>query len=326
MKKKKSPTNVSLPVPDIRIGFSSTMHVAMARQAHCIASMDINVDGVHFDLFTMTPAEVGRRCLASSLVRSSVRGAAPNLAQLQLGLPQNTSDSIIDGFTEGFLGQAKQAKLKGTTLPPQLSPTTTLVAIQMFALATHLESKAPGPKAGDHIILTRPPGLAAAGLHALRKMGRSACTQFGHLTDAYLKPEIEIATALALNENGWSSSLTEMRDGLVAELHRLLPRQIGARIEAERIPVDHDAKRVAELYQGNTDLWSLYGPEDFGLLMFVPDRHLVAVEKLVKKKGAIAIRIGNLVRDPGVTLVRKNGETSKLAERMWHLLARRRDR
>jgi thiamine-monophosphate kinase len=55
--------------------------------AYSVVSVDSMVDGVHFRVSELTPAEIGHRALAGALSDLAAMGAEPGEAYLALGLP-----------------------------------------------------------------------------------------------------------------------------------------------------------------------------------------------------------------------------------------------
>ncbi|MGH7765525.1 MAG: AIR synthase related protein, partial [Candidatus Dormibacteraceae bacterium] len=63
-----------------------------------VASCDMFVEGVHFDLGWMTAADVGWRSLALALGDLAAKGATPSWALVSLAMPPHWNAGDLDGL------------------------------------------------------------------------------------------------------------------------------------------------------------------------------------------------------------------------------------
>src|SRR3954449_5931441 len=67
-----------------------------------VTSIDTVVDGVHFELATHSPADVGHKALATALSDIAAMGAMPGEAYVSLALPPGFSQAYVLALVEGM--------------------------------------------------------------------------------------------------------------------------------------------------------------------------------------------------------------------------------
>src|SRR5690242_21726560 len=81
--------------------------------AVAVTSIDTVVDGVHFELVTHSPADVGHKALATALSDLAAMGAQAGEAYVSLALPDGFGE---DAATELVDGMRALARRTGTTI------------------------------------------------------------------------------------------------------------------------------------------------------------------------------------------------------------------
>ena len=76
---------------------------------YVVASCDSSVEGVHFDLSWMSPADAGHRALALALGDLAAKGAHPKYALVALAAPRSWSVDTVTGLYEGIRRLADRA-------------------------------------------------------------------------------------------------------------------------------------------------------------------------------------------------------------------------
>jgi thiamine-monophosphate kinase len=69
---------------------------------YLVASVDMFVEGVHFDLSWMSPEDAGYRSLALALGDLAAKGAEPEWALVSIALPDSWKVEAVTGLYEGM--------------------------------------------------------------------------------------------------------------------------------------------------------------------------------------------------------------------------------
>jgi thiamine-monophosphate kinase len=204
-----------------------------------VTSIDAQVEGVHFELATHSPADVGHKALGAALSDLAAMGARPGEAFVALGVPASFGD---DASLELVESMERLAERTGTTIAGgdvTAAPALT-VAVTVIGWAGGERDLAyrDGARAGHLVGVTGRLGASAAGLLLLQ--GVEADLPEGE-RDALLarhrrpEPLLEAGSALAGAVVG---AMIDVSDGIATDA-RHLAEQSGVRIEIElgRLPL-----------------------------------------------------------------------------------------
>jgi thiamine-monophosphate kinase len=115
-------------------------------------------------------------------------------------------------------------------------------------------------------------------------------------------PRIEVGQQLS--KQGLATSMIDISDGLVADLHHLCAASgVGARIEKTLIPVDANLKSA---FRDKMSLLALAGGEDFELLFTSTKKNFSHINS------TRVTRIGEVTPNEGVVELVDEGRVSKL--------------
>jgi thiamine-monophosphate kinase len=165
----------------------------------------------------------------------------------------------------------------------------------------------------------------------LKRLGRHELRGRERLLVKHTRPEPRTAAARWLRSlEGRASAVRpsaviDIQDGLATELFRLAKASdVGATVDVARLPVDAETKETAGLIRGNVDVWAVYGPEDYELLVAIPEKQVAAFEKAARTAKTPFTAIGAVVpKKEHLTVVNREGERVRLEPRLWHQFVRR---
>lgn len=255
----------------VRIGIGDDAAVLRRAEGETVCSVDVNVEGVHFDRSWLSLQDVGYRSVQAALSDVAAMGALPTAVLSAWIVPPKwdraQSEALIEGqrlATEEF-----QCPVAGGNVSrgKELSLTTTVLGETRLAPLLRV-----GARPGDEIWLLGEVGCAAAGWRALRcwavdeparlsQWGVAECVQ------AWRRPQARIADGQRLAR--CASSALDVSDGL-AEDARQLADASGVRLVLDEGKLRHNlspALRRASRLLGLAPLrLALFGGEDYALL------------------------------------------------------------
>ncbi|RJX29453.1 MAG: thiamine-phosphate kinase [Dethiobacter sp.] len=286
-----------------------------------LASCDMLVEGIHFDLSYFTPRQLGWKALVANLSDIAAMGGRPRWALVSLGLKPEMKVSFVE---EIYAGIAELAGKFGVTIvggDTCSSPERLVIDICILGEAYRAEvAYRSGAHEGDLILVTGKLGAAAAGLAYLREGGKAAIDGAEELRQAHLKPVPRVKEAAILIHSGMVGAMNDISDGLASELHEIVQASgCGARIWTERLPISQATALMAAHTGVNPLDWALYGGEDYELLLTIsgekgsPLKARKLGRTLAKATGTPLNFIGRILPLSGtVEMVRPDGEIEPL--------------
>ena len=268
--------------------------VSLGGDSQCLVTVDVLLEGTHFDLAKATPRQVGYKAMAVSLSDAAAMAAKPLCAVAWVGLPENRDMAFAEKICLGMSDAAERfaCPIVGgdiTSWKGGLTIGTTLIARPAGVKPIRRN----GAKPGDLLFVTGELGGSALGRH---------------LT---FSPRVGEARQLAAIAT--LHAMIDLSDGLSTDLgHICRESGVGAEIQADVIPISADAARLGKT-DGQTPLdHALNDGEDFELLLAVEP---VDAQDLLKQNPLGDVRltcIGKIVEGRGVTLIGPDGSKSPL--------------
>jgi thiamine-monophosphate kinase len=291
--------------PEIGIGIGDDAAALVPTPGHqTLVTSDMLVEGVHFDLAWTDPARLGRKSLSVNLSDIAAMGGRPRHALLSLAIPPALSLEFIDGFVDGFLGQAAahDVHLVGGDTCASAAGFVISVTLMGEQLPQRIVRRS-GARPGDLVFVTGTLGDSGLGLELLRRGARH-----GEEVERHLDPTPRVAAGLALAEAGLASAMIDVSDGLLADLgHILRLSRAGARIDLARIPLSDLYRRLLPAPPDDPWLLPLAGGEDYELLFTAPPAAAEAVHALLATCATPVARIGEITAGTGMRVVAADG-------------------
>jgi thiamine-monophosphate kinase len=213
----------------------------------------------------MSAWQIGWMCAAATISDIAAMGARPEGMLVSMGLPDIES-AFVDSMIEGMDACVRRCgtKIIGGDTDSHQELTVCGTALGRVSKDTILRRR--GASAGDLVCVTGCPGMAGAGMAALKRGFTEQEIGDSIAVKKFFEPIPRIKEGIRLAESGVVTSMMDNSDGLALSLHQLAEiNGCGFQIRAELLPVPPEP-------DGSLDL-ALYAGGDFELLFTVmPDR------------------------------------------------------
>jgi thiamine-monophosphate kinase len=258
-------------------------------------STDVSVEGVHFRLDWIDPAEAGWRATAAALSDLAAEGAAPIGVLTALTVPERAAEQDLVALVGG-IGDATAAA-GGVVIGGDLSAGPVWsVAVTVIGRAERAVTRA-GAGPGDGIWVTGVLGGARAALEAWRRGAAPA----EDARRAFAHPEPRIAAGLWLSGHG-ARAMLDISDGLAGDAeHLAAASEVRIDLALEMVPVAAAAIAEAKRLDLPIQQFAAEGGEDYELLAALPGDFGAADAREFEAACRIALtRVGTVKRGGGV--------------------------
>ena len=282
---------------DIEVGIGDDAAVLLGIKNKLVATTDMAVEDVHFNLTWSTPFQIGAKLTTANLADLFAMGATPKYLLVAAALPSEISENFVSELANGIRSVADQFNV--AVVGGDLSRSAKVVlTITAFGDLAGTAITRDGAKVGDQIYVSELPGLSAAGYAILnRGLDRPRYVVQAHLNPKLIPPTqlIKVATALC-----------DISDGISIDGSNIArASKVNFSLDKELIRAADGFSDLAELAtELNEDVfdWILNGGEDHFFLAAVNPENI---------SGLSAIKIGEVVAGDGKVLL--DGEEIKRA-------------
>lgn len=238
---------------------------AIVRGEGIALSVDMSVEGVHFERAWLEPEEIGYRAAAAALSDLAAVAATPIGMLVALASPADDAHDVAPRVMEGARAAAAGAKaiLLGGDVTRTSGPMVVDVVVVGNAMRPALRR---GARPGDSLWVTGELGAAAAAVHAW-KSGRQP-EPASRL--AFALPTPRTAEAAWLASRGAVDALIDLSDGLAGDVgHIAAASGVKIIIDASSIPI-HPTAHLGAADQEEALRLAISGGEDYELCFAAP--------------------------------------------------------
>ncbi len=289
-----------------------------------LVSVDLLVEGVHFDL-TYTPfRHLGYKAIAVNL--SDIAAMNGQARQVVVGLAVSNRFPLeaIEEIYEGMQMACKRYKIDLVGGDTTSSKSGLFISVTVIG---QVESDKicyrKGASSGDLICVSGDLGAAYAGLLLLERekaeFKANPAMQpdlegYDYVLERQLKPEPRTDIVQQLTENGiLPTSMIDISDGLASELmHLCRASGLGCRVYEDKIPIDATTIQVVEEFKIVSTLAALNGGEDYELLFTIRQGDFEKINKIT----GISI-IGHMTTESNKYLITNDSQAIELKAQGW---------
>lgn len=295
-----------------------------------VATTDLLAEQVHFDLLFSPLRHLGSKCISVNVSDICAMNALPSYAMVSLAVPSSFSVGMIEELYTGMSQSASEYGLAIAGGDTSHSRSGLVITVSMTGEVTAERiTMRSGAQPGDLICVTGTLGGAAAGLKVLMRekhimleqiSGNEPCSnsiiadleEYRNAIRHQLLPAARIDIVKFFHErNIVPSAMIDVSDGIGSDLRHICASSgTGAIILESRIPVNPQAREIADELQEDVITWSLAGGEDYELLFTIPPESVCSI----KDRRDISV-IGEITeKETGILLTDIYGMTINLSD------------
>ncbi|RMH06598.1 MAG: thiamine-phosphate kinase [Nitrospirae bacterium] len=284
-----------------------------------LASTDLLVEGIHFDLRYHTFGDIGYRAAVANLSDIAAMGGTPRYLLTSLALPARYRQDDLETLYQGLhtACQPYRLSLIGGDTSSSLSGVFLAITIIGSALPDQILTRQ-GARIGDLVYVTGTLGDAGAGLEILRHhtkpTRRRGRTDEQFLLLRHLRPIPRVGLARRLSCLRLATAAIDLSDGLASDLHHLCAESgVGARIWAGALPLSPAFRRfMTRTLQDALDT-ALTSGEDFELLFTASPTSRSRLDRLARSLDFPLTCIGEITsKREGITLKHEDGSCRQI--------------
>ena len=239
-----------------------------------VVSTDMLVEGVHFSEQTTPGFDVGWRAAAANLSDLAAMGAMPIGITIALGLPGTTPVAWVLAVYEGITACLKPWETPILGGDVCQSPVRTISITVLGKVSPNKGIYRHTAQVGDWIIATGIHGASRAGLECLLQPDQAKTLDPHHRQtwqSAHQRPSPRLDLVASLQALNTRITGMDSSDGLAdAVLQICRTSQVGAELWTEQLPIPSGLDDWVG--QSTAIAWTLYGGEDFELVLTLPEK------------------------------------------------------
>ncbi|MCK4668046.1 thiamine-phosphate kinase, partial [Candidatus Dependentiae bacterium] len=267
---------------DLIIGIGDDAAVLKFKNENIIATTDMMVENVHFNLKYFSIMDLAYKLVAVNVSDLIAMGADPKFALISIAVPRKNCKEFLLKFSNAIRSVLKRffiLLVGGDTVSSEK------LVLNLTLLGEKSKGKPllrPNAKAGDLIFCTGYPGLSGLGLKVLKSSKEK--DKYINSVKRHLRPEPRIEFVRdfvkGIKQIG---GVIDISDGLVIDLYRILKASNkGAELYESGIPIHPELRKY---FKSKTKIFDLifYGGEDFELIFTINKKFKEKVIKIAKR-------------------------------------------
>ncbi|HEX9262547.1 MAG TPA: thiamine-phosphate kinase, partial [Candidatus Bathyarchaeia archaeon] len=259
--------------------------------------------------------QAARKTVAMNVSDFAAKGVEPKAALVSIGLPRGSLQRDVEEIGRGLNAGAREygAYIIGGDTG---EASDLVIALSLFGTAERkLMMLRSGAKPGDIVAVTGSFGKSAAGLRLILNDCVASKELREFLVSSVFMPQARLKEGLALASSMAVTSSVDSSDGLAWSLHEL-SRMSEVGFQVTSIPIADEVKCFADFNRLDSLELSLYGGEEYELVVTVKPKLWAKAEVAVGRVGGRLLPIGKITREKQVVL-ELEGKKSLIEPRGW---------
>jgi len=264
---------------------------------------------------SMSLWQAARKAVIMNVSDFAAKGVKPMAMLVSLGLPKKLTKKDIKEIGKGLNAGAREYYtyiIGGDTN----ESSDLVISLSVFGIAKeNMLMLRSGAKPRDIVAVTGFFGKTSAGLKIL--LGRFKAPQEIRrpLIDSVLMPYARLKEGLALSQTKAVTACIDSSDGLAWSLHEIAKASnVGFLINS--VPTAREVERFAKLNGLDPSKLTLYGGEEYELVLTIKPRLWKKTEKAVERVGGELLPIGKVITEKQV-LLEIDGKRVIIEPRGW---------
>jgi len=250
---------------------------------------------------SMSLWQAARKAVVMNISDFAAKGAKPKVMLVSLGLPKKLNEKDIREIGAGLNAGARE--YGAYVIGGDTGESSDLViSLSVFGTAKKNEVMLrSGARAGDLVAVTGFFGKTAAGLKIILNNLEAPQKIRAPLVDSVLMPHARLKEGLALSQTKAVTAAIDSSDGLAWSLHEIAKAsKVGFIIN--KLPVAKEVEKFAEINGLDPVELTLYGGEEYELVLTIKPKLWRTAEKAVEKVGGKLVPIGRVTAEKKLVL------------------------
>ena len=290
-----------------------------------VATTDMLVEGVHFDLSYVPLKHLGYKAVIANLSDVCAMNAKPTQILIGLGVSNRFSVEALEELYEGVKTACELYKVDLVGGDTTSSPSGLTLSITAVGLVDgdSVVTRG-GATAGDLLVVSGDLGAAYMGLQVLERekevfkeapKAQPDLQNHSYIIERQLKPEARTDIVTELSDlKVKPTSMIDISDGLASEcFHLMAASGLGVRIYEDKLPIDPKTYDTAREFNLDPTVCMLSGGEDYELLFTISQNNFENIRNHPK----LSV-VGHMTEDSKEhIMVTKNGLDVELKAQGW---------
>jgi thiamine-monophosphate kinase len=259
--------------------------------------------------------QASRKAIIMNISDFAAKGVKPLAILVSLGLPRTLKEKDIEQIGRGLNAGAREygAYIIGGDTN---EASDLVISLSLFGMAKKDKpTLRSGAKPGNLVAVTGSFGKTAAGLKILLDDLKAPPKIRKILVESVLMPHARLKEGLALNKTKAVTAAIDSSDGLAWSLHEIAnASKVGFLIN--KLPIAEEVEQFAEINRLDPLELTLYGGEEYELVLTIKPNLWRKAEKAVEKIGGKLLSIGKVTAERQV-LMEIDGKRRVVEPRGW---------
>jgi thiamine-monophosphate kinase len=268
-----------------------------------VLTTDMLVEGVHFELDTISPHDLGYKAVVVNVSDVAAMGGSPRYGLAAVGVPDKVEAAWVMELYGGMREAADEHAMAMVGGDTSGAEQVVLAVTVMGEVSSGRAVTRSGARPGDRLVVTGGLGAAAGGLRLARTSPDDVMEVLGtewarSLVRALERPVARVGEGQALVQAG-ATAMMDLSDGLALDLSRLCKESgVGAVVRVQDLPVAPAVRELAGVLEVDTLELALHGGEDYELLAALPPNRVEEAQRtLGERLGTPLTEIGEVTEE-----------------------------